>query len=706
MPSSGRKRKRAEKHPYLSGNFAPVKEICSATPCTWTGVLPDELLGGQYIRNGGNPVSNEDLGRDAHWFDGDGMLAGVSFQRSDKNDGKVMAHFVNRNILTDLYISSSESPSRTPILPSIATLVNPIASLVTIILRILRTVFLVILSHLPGSQHAIKRISVANTGILYHDGRALATCESGPPMRIQLPGLETVGWYDGNKAEGELDENAREPGFGGTGLFSFIKEWTTGHPKVDPVTGEMLLFHCTFLPPYLHYSVIPPVHQSRSKDTRISKILNLPIPGVSGGKMMHDFGVSRNHTVIMDLPLSLDPFNLLKNNPVVSFDPSKPSRFGIFPRHDPSKARWFETSACCIFHTASSWDTEDFEGNTLNVNLLACRLTSASLIFSAGNVPAPRIAQPASVTENKPISFFAKCDYNEIANDAEGSHMSPAGSNEFDLKKHSDPERLPLLPKSVTTNPSACSSDLDEEEQCRLYYYKFSFTSSKPTITSQYALSAVAFEYPTLNPAFQMSRTRYIYGCSTSTTSFETALGGAVKIDVLVKVDVNALIQRGQQNPPRSVTGCVDCRSVQEVIRSTDPNDPIKCFKMPEGWYAQEAGFVQRRASKSAATTEVAEDDGFLLFYAFDESQLNEHGECPETAVSELWILDAKNFEDVLARVRLPQRVPYGLHGNWFTEEMIQNQRVVHSIRTVSERRPNGNGIWGRVKRRLIQAVG
>jgi carotenoid cleavage dioxygenase-like enzyme len=59
-----------------------------------------------------------------------------------------------------------------------------------------------------------------------------------------------------------------------------------------------------------------------------------------------------------------------------------------------------------------------------------------------------------------------------------------------------------------------------------------------------------------------------------------------------------------------------------------------------------------------------SEDDGFLLFYAFDESQLDEECNCPETATLELWILDAGNFTDALARVQLPQRVPYGLHGN------------------------------------------
>ena len=188
---------------YLTGNFAPITQVVPLTPCSYTGALPEELAGGEYVRNGGNPVTNEDLGRDAHWFDGDGMLSGVAFRRLEGKGGLLQPEFVNQYILTDVYLSSLTTRIRRPIIPSIATLVNPLSSLFVIILRVFRTIFLVLLSHLPGSHQAIQKISVANTGFLYHDGRALATCESGPPMRMALPGLETVGWFDGIKAEGE-----------------------------------------------------------------------------------------------------------------------------------------------------------------------------------------------------------------------------------------------------------------------------------------------------------------------------------------------------------------------------------------------------------------------------------------------------------------------------------------------------------------------
>ena len=614
-------------HPYLSGNFAPVETVLPLTPCSYSGAIPDDLAGGEYVRNGGNPVANEDLGRDAHWFDGDGMLSGVLFRRSEKFN-KIQPEFANQYILTDVYISSKTSPRlQTPILPSIATLVNPFSTLITILGRIFRTIALVILSHLPGSQQAIKKISVANTAIYYHDGRALVTCESGPPMRIELPGLGTVGWYNGRSAEGERDHNQRTGSvFGGSGLFGWMREWTTAHPRIDPTTKELILYHNTFVPPYVKYSIIKSTGdvacvKGIKSIQAPTHTLNQPIPGIASAKMMHDFGVSGSHTIIMDLPLSLDPLNLAKNKPVVAYDPSSRSRFGVFPRYQPQQIRWFETNPCCIFHTANSWNTSITGGTPPSemetVNMLCCRLTSATLVYSAGNLPAP---QPL---------------YN-----------------------------IPV--------------DQQEEEQCRLYYYQFGLSSnSRNSIIHQWALAAIPFEFPTLRDSVLMSAAKYIYGCSVTGTTFGAALGRAVKINSLAKIDVETLIAKGKRNPPEQVRGCVDERDMDEITASNNPNDPIKVFMMPRGWYTQEARFVPRANGTS-------EDDGWLLAYVFDEStQLTADGEPKPDARSELWIIDAKNMTHVVAKIRLPQRVPYGLHGNWISEEEIGGQRPIERLRSM-----------------------
>lgn len=704
MPLAGLKRKRSpsenilptpqSRHPYLSGNFAPIQQTLPLTPCTYTGTIPQELADGEYVRNGSNPVSNDVLGRDAHWFDGDGMLSGVSFRRN-KDSGNIEPEFVNQFVLTDLYLSTLSSPRlRVPILPSIATLVNPLASIIYVTIRILRTILLVVLSHLPGSKQKIKKISVANTNIVYHDGRALATCESGPPMRIQLPGLETIGWYNGAIAEGESTRDdaghEKEKVLGeNSGLISFMREWTTAHPKVDPKTKEMLMFHSSFAPPYVQYSIVPqtpPAAQTSIAGRPSDKILNAAVPGIHGAKMMHDFGVSLNYTVIMDLPLTLDPVNQVKGLPPVVYDSSKPSRFGVFPRRHPDQVKWFETDGACIFHTANTWDDADSVGPTTAVHMLACRLTSASLVFASGNLapPAPKPKKTAAKAKRR-MSYFSRFDQ-----ESEDTIF----------------ERSPLLESpSQEKEPLEPFDELDDvdEEQCRLYYYNFDLRTG--SITHQWALSAVPLEFPSVRTELEMQDARFIYGCSTTTTSFGSALGKATKIDALVKIDATALITRGRARPPRSVTGMVDSRTMAQVLASEDPEDAIKVFRMPESWYAQEPRFVPAARSTS-------EDDGFLLFYAFDEAQLNHEGDVPSDnsptrARSELWIINALNMQDVIARVRLPQRVPYGLHGTWFTAEQIEQQRLCDSIRTTTRAlSEKDRGVWMAVRDCIEKTLG
>lgn len=619
-------------HPYLAGNFAPIDSTLGLTPCDYEGDIPQELAGGEYVRNGGNPLVNDDLQRDAHWFDGDGMLSGVLFRRTGDKGRDVRPEFVNQYLLTDVYCYSKQNKSlRAPILPSIATLVNPARSWFAVLLVIMRAVFLTILSRMPG-RTPIKKISVANTSVIFHDGRALATCESGPPLRFSLPSLETVGWFSGREAQNETSQGPTRSGFGGEGLLSFMREWTTAHPKVDPVTKELIAFHSTFAEPYVRYSIVQPSKQL----TNGSSTFDQAVPGVDSPKMMHDFGVSRQHSIILDLPLTLDPMNSVRGIPNLCYDTTKKSRFGVFPRYAPDSVQWFDTNPCLIFHTANCWDTTEpwavkggGKGVTkTTVHMLACRLTSASMVFQAGNLAMPAFK--------------------------------------------------PVPPEYV------------EEEQCRLYYYNFPLAlhESEPThIRHQWALSAIPFEFPSVAREKEMQECRYVYGCSTS-ESFTVALGKASKIDYLCKIDATTLIERGIANPPQPVKGCVDTRTLKQVVECKDPDDPIKVFALPKGHYAQEPRFIPREGATD-------EDDGWLLTYVFDESQLDSAGHCTPNARSELWIIDAMSMNEVVAKIKLPQRVPYGLHGCWFGEEDVQSQRPYAAVRTLNATGDVNGGLMG-----------
>jgi carotenoid cleavage dioxygenase len=57
-----------------------------------------------------------------------------------------------------------------------------------------------------------------------------------------------------------------------------------------------------------------------------------------------------------------------------------------------------------------------------------------------------------------------------------------------------------------------------------------------------------------------------------------------------------------------------------------------------------------------------AEDDGWLLTLVYDAA----------TDHSELCVLDAQDVTGPeVARIRLPQRVPYGFHGNWVPDSSV-----------------------------------
>ncbi|GAA5888547.1 hypothetical protein JCM6882_008992 [Rhodosporidiobolus microsporus] len=618
------------RHPYKAGNYLPVREERAMERCSWEGELPVELAGGMYVRNGGEPALEEGEDDDEvryHWFDGDGMLTGVFFDLlpspSPSSPPQISPTFVNRYVLTDVFLASKALGVSAPILPSISTLLGSFRTIHLILLSVIRAVFLAFCSFFTSTP--LRHLSVANTSILWHDGRALATCESGPLAQVVLPSLETVGWWslEGDKGEPGLRERG--------GLLGWMKEWTTAHPKRDTHTGELMLFHMTFLPPYLHYSVIPStsIRPTHEKALPTPRILAAPVP-IGAPKMMHDMAASRTHSILLDLPLSLDPRNLLAGKPVISYMPSSPSCFGVFPRHAPHLVRWYEAPPCIIFHTAFAFDelrpsapssSHPSATDVEAVNLVCCRLNSPRLIYSAGNLPLPL------------------------------DQVLPAHS------------------------------------QCELYFYRFptALSHSPPRPSHAFPLSTIPFEFPTVPQDRSVGPSKFVYGASVKHGSFDAALGAAAKIDCLVKFDVETLIKRGKKLAEAGEGGeelPVDGRIVAEVLEQQTPRlphdaeeVPIRIFELPPQHFAQEASFVPRRNPRS-------EDDGFLLTYVFNERQLDPiTGRARPDARSELWVVDAWNMREVVAKVKLPQRVPYGLHGHWFPPDEIQQQRTPSSLR-------------------------
>ncbi|GAX38576.1 carotenoid oxygenase family protein [Nodularia sp. NIES-3585] len=186
--------------------------------------------------------------------------------------------------------------------------------------------------------------NTANTALVWHAGQMLALNEGGAPHGIKLPDLQTIGEYTYNDQ-----------------LVSAF----TAHPKVDPNSGEMRFFGYSFSPPYLQYSIV-----SAAGDIVQTVPIDLPM-----GVMMHDFAITENYTIFMDLPLTFNPERLQRGEPGMMFQSDRPSRFGIIPRHgDNSNIIWFESSPCYIFHTLNAYEDQD------QVVLIACRMSSTSVL--------------------------------------------------------------------------------------------------------------------------------------------------------------------------------------------------------------------------------------------------------------------------------------------------------------------------------------
>ncbi|XP_022148582.1 carotenoid 9,10(9',10')-cleavage dioxygenase 1 [Momordica charantia] len=320
---------------YLSGNFAPVRdETPPITDLPVKGYLP-ECLNGEFVRVGPNPKFSPVAGY--HWFDGDGMIHGLRIK-----DGK--ATYVSRYVKTSR-LKQEEYFGGAKFM-KIGDL-KGFFGLIMVNMQMLRAKLKVLdVSYGTGT---------GNTALIYHHGKLLALSEADKPYVIKV--LE----------DGDLQT---------LGLLDYDKRLThsfTAHPKVDPVTGEMFTFGYSHSPPYVTYRVI-------SKDGLMHDPIPITIPNPV---MMHDFAITENYAIFMDLPLYFKPKEMVKENKLIfTFDATKRARFGVLPRYarDDLLIRWFELPNCFIFHNANAWEEGD------EVVLITCRLENPDLDMVSGSV--------------------------------------------------------------------------------------------------------------------------------------------------------------------------------------------------------------------------------------------------------------------------------------------------------------------------------
>ncbi len=212
-----------------------------------------------------------------------------------------------------------------------------------------------IFSSLKGRED-MPMADVANTDVIGHAGKAIATWYLAGKAHIIDPlTLETT----------ESADYARPPGDG-----------ISAHPKVDETTGEMMFFDYFDHAPYMAYGVV-------DKSGKVVHHVPIELPG---NRLPHDMGISKNYSILHDLPVYHDEAALAAGRHKIRFNSAMKSRFGVIPRYGASEdIQWFEFSPCFLYHVINCWEEGD------EVVMTACRFMPVK--DEAGKIDEQRTAK-------------------------------------------------------------------------------------------------------------------------------------------------------------------------------------------------------------------------------------------------------------------------------------------------------------------------
>lgn len=285
-------------YPFLSGCFAPITTETDRAGLPVEGEIPADLHG-TYLRNGGNPRFPP-LGGFVYPFEGDAMVHAVHLE-----DGT--ARYRNRFI-------------RTPQLELEEKAGHAIwASLMS--------------GYQPDPQDvgelAYRPKDLPSINVVRHAGKLIALAEQSRSFQITEQ-LETLG--------PETLGDAFPMGF-------------CAHPKVDPQTGEMLVFQYALWAPYLQWAVVGPDGTVTSGPT--------PVAGVDAAHMVHDFVITATKIVLVISPAVFELEKLLRGEgSPLDWRPEQGTRIAVIDRADGSTA-WYQTDPFWSWHYGNGFDDGD-----------------------------------------------------------------------------------------------------------------------------------------------------------------------------------------------------------------------------------------------------------------------------------------------------------------------------------------------------------
>ena len=170
--------------------------------------------------------------------------------------------------------------------------------------------------------------TVSNTATLAQGRKLFTLKEDGLPYQIDPNTLETVGPWD----------------FQG----KWRSETFTAHPKIDPLTGEMVAFgyEATGLASddLWVYTL--------NKQGRVTNEIRAKVPYVS---MIHDMALTHRHAVFPFGGYVTSVDRLKEGKIHWGWDQTKPSYIGVLPREGSAKdMRWFKGPERCTMHVLNA----------------------------------------------------------------------------------------------------------------------------------------------------------------------------------------------------------------------------------------------------------------------------------------------------------------------------------------------------------------
>lgn len=287
-------------NPFLKGPFRPQRNEIWAThdELEITGEIPTDLYG-MYVRNTHNQAQAP-LGV-YHPFDGDGMLHAIRFE-----DGK--AEYRNRFVRTTGFYA--EQGAKQSLWPGL-------------------------LQPEEYQRRGWGSIGVmkdnAGTDVVAHAGSLIASMSQGSePWCLDMNTLDTNGVHAWGKQ---------------------VPDGVASHYKVDNETGDMVFFNYPEKYPHMHYGVV-------NKSGELIHYVPIELPGA---RWPHDLGMTKNYTVLHDLPYFFDQKLLDQGVRKLTFHSDIAARFGVIPRFGKTEdVRWFEAKPCWVMHITNCYEDGDW----------------------------------------------------------------------------------------------------------------------------------------------------------------------------------------------------------------------------------------------------------------------------------------------------------------------------------------------------------